>query len=156
MNWGAAAVVLVMTTSAGVADEATVLTDLELDAVTAAGVLAEVNSLASAFGDRTRTLTDADTFAVTGKSFDLGVGLTIGHGYGCCGEEADVVVGSAVDGVGQIVRRGTRNVKYDDGHSAQGLAAGYVIAVSLKQPLLRELRPALDEVRDGLRSAAGK
>jgi hypothetical protein len=156
VNWAAAAVVLVMTTSAGVAGDVTVLTDRDLDAVTAAGLAVDVNSIAAAFGDRTRTLTDADTFTVVGKSFDLGVGLTLAHGYGCCGDEADVEVGSSALGVGQIVHRGTRALGYDDGHSAQGLAAGYVIALSFKEPLLRELRPALADAANGLRAAAEK
>jgi hypothetical protein len=156
VNWAAAAVVLVLTTSAAVAQEATVLTDSELDAVTAAGVAVDVNSLAAAFGDRTRTLTDADTFTIVGNSFDLGVGLTLGHAYGCCGEQADVVLGSSALGAGEIVRQGTRVLKYDDGYAAEGLSSGYVIALSFKEPLLRQLRPALDEAANSLGMAAKK
>jgi hypothetical protein len=156
VNWAAAAVVLVLTTSAGVAQEATVLTDRDLDAVTAAGVAVDVNSLAAAFGDRTRTLTDADTFTVAGKSFDLGVGLTLAHAYGCCGEEADVEVGSSALGAGEIVRHGTRALKYDDGYSAQGLAAGYVIVLTFNEPLLRELGPTLDDAANELRTDVDK
>jgi hypothetical protein len=142
-------VVLAMTTSASLADEPTVLSDLELDAVTAAGVFVDVNSFVAGIGNRTRTLTDADTFAVTGERYDLGVGLTLGHAYACCGEDADVEVGSTASGVGDIVRRGTRTFKADDGVSAEGLSAGYVIALSFKEPLLRsrEVRPALDDLR---------
>jgi hypothetical protein len=153
VNWAAAAVVLGMTTSASLADEPTVLSDLQLDAVTAAGVLADVNSFATGFGNRVLPLTDAETFAVTGKSYDLAVGLTLGHAYACCGEEADVDVGSTASGVGDIVRRGTRTLKADDGISAEGLSAGYVVALSFKEPLLRAwaARPTLD----GLRSETG-
>jgi hypothetical protein len=144
VNWAAAAVVLLITTSAGLAGEATVLTDRELDAVTASGVFVDVDSVAAVVGDRTRTLTDAHTVAVPGKWFDLGVGLTLGHGFACCGEDAEVAVGSTVLGVGDIVHRGTRAFKRDDGISAQGLSTGYVVAVSFKEPLpSRNLRPAM-------------
>ena len=137
MNWAAVAVVLVMTTSASLAEEPTVLSDQELDTVTAAGAFVDVASFAHGFGDRVFPFTDSDTFAITGKSYDLAVGLTLGQAYACCGEAADVDVGSTVTGVGDIVRRGTRYFKADDGISAEGLSAGYVVALSLKDPLLR-------------------
>ena len=144
MNWAAAAIVLGMTTSAGLADEAKVLSDRELDSVTAAGVFVDVNSLAAASGDRTRTFTDADTFTIAGKSFDLGVGFTLGKALACCGEEAAVEVDSAVLGVGDIVQGAKQAVKNDNGHLALGVSAGFVVAVSYDDPvkMLRELRRA--------------
>jgi hypothetical protein len=132
----------------GVAAEPRVLGDLELDEVTAAGVFVEVDSVAAALGDRTRTLTDAKTVTFPGSWFDLGIGLTLGHGFACCGEAADVAVGSTADGAGDIVRRGTRAFQDHDGISAQGLSTGYVVAISFNQPLLsHNLRPALNSVR---------
>lgn len=153
-----AQVVVDVTTTNSAAAEPTVLADADLDTVTAAGVLVNVNSVVAALGGRARTLTNADTFAVVGKRFDLGVGLTFGHGYACCGEDADVKVGSAVLGVGEIVREGTRGLKSDDGISAQGLAAGYVVALSFHEPLLKlgELRPALADVRSKLRGTGAQ
>jgi hypothetical protein len=159
VNWAAAAVVLGMTSSAAAADEPTVLSDLELEAVTAAGVLVDVSSFAAGFGaDRVRTLTDAKTVAAGGRRVSVGVGLTLGHGYACCGESADVEVGSAVLGVGDMVRGDTLELKYDDGISAQGLAAGYVIALSFHKPLvkLEDLRSALVNVRSGLPTSPRK
>jgi hypothetical protein len=135
VNTAATAVLLVLITPIGLAAEPRVLGDLELDGVTAAGVSVDVDSVAAAFGDRTRILTDAHTVAVPGKWFDLGIGLTLGHGYACCGEAADVEVGSTVLGVGDIVHRGTRAFKRDDGISAQGLSTGYVVAVSFNKSL---------------------
>ncbi len=144
MKWAAAAIVLVMTTSASLADEARILSDRELDRVTAAGVFLDVNSFAAASGDRTRTFTDADTFTIAGKSFDLAVGFTLGQALACCGEEADVEVGSAVLGVGDIVQGAQQAVKNHNGHLARGVSAGFVVAVSYDDPLkmLRELRRA--------------
>jgi hypothetical protein len=148
--------VLGTTTSAALAGEPKVLSDLELESVTAAGVLVDVNSVAAGFGDRIRSLTDSDTFAITGDRYDLGVGLTLGHGYACCGEQADVAVGSEASGVGDIVHRGTRGPSYDDGIFAQGLSAGYVVALSFKQPLLRTLRPALAAAPNGMRDSGAQ
>lgn len=157
MNTAAAAVLLVLITPTGLAAEPRVLGDLELDGVTAAGVFVDVDSVATAFGDRTRTLADAHTVAVPGGWFDLGVGLTLGHGFACCGEAADVAVGSTAVGVGDIVHRGTRSFKDDDGISAQGLSAGYVVAVSFNQPLLsHNLRPAVATVRSKLRDSGAE
>lgn len=157
MNTAATAVLLALITPIGVAAEPRVLDDLELDGVTAAGVFVDVDSVAAAFGDRTRTLTDARTVAVPGGWFDLGVGLTLGHGFACCGEAADVAVGSTAVGVGDIVHRGTRAFKDHDGISAQGLSAGYVVAVSFNEPLLsHNLRPALASVRSKLRDSGAE
>lgn len=144
VNTAAAAVLLVLMTPIGAAADPRVLGDLELDGVTAAGVFVDVDSIAAAFGDRTRTLTDARTVAVPGRLFDLGVGLTFGHGFACCGNAADVEVGSTVRGAGDIVHRGTRVSKSHDGISALGLSTGYVVAVSFNQPLLSvKQRPPL-------------
>ena len=146
MNWAAAAaVVLGMTTSAGVAGEPKVLSDLELETITAAGVFVDVNSVAAAIGENTRSFTDANTSVIDGKSLDLGIGLTTGQALACCGEDAAVQVGSAVQGVGDIVQRGIRLLRYDDGISVEGLSSGFVVAVSYKDPVAaaQELRPAL-------------
>jgi hypothetical protein len=150
VNWAAAALVLGMSTSASFAGEPKVLSDLELETVTAAGVLVDVNSVAAAFGDSTRSFTDANTSVIDGKSLDLGIGLTTGQALACCGEDASVQIGSAVQGVGDIVQRGTRVLRYDDGISVEGLSAGFVVAVSYKDPLTaaQELRPALLSVFD--------
>ena len=156
MNWAAAAVMLGMTTSVSMADEPAVLSDFDLDAITAAAVSVDVGSIAVTRGDRTRLLTAADTLAVAGEGFDLGVGLTFGHGFACCGDEAEVGVASAAVGVGDIVHSGTRTLKHDDGVVAQGLSAAYVVALSPHEPLLRlrDLRPASADVATQLRGSA--
>lgn len=164
MNWAAAAVVLVMTTSAGVADEARVLSDRELDAVTAAGVAVDVHSFAAAFGDQARTLTDAKTFASQGAAFDLGVGLTLGHAFACCGEEAAVEVGSTVLGLGDLVHDVTHNVKHDNGRLAFGFSVGFVVAASFKEPwgidhegrlaIVGDFNAATADLQSGIRALA--
>jgi hypothetical protein len=145
VNWAAAALILGMTTSVSVAGEPQVLSDLELESITAAGVLVDVNSIAAAFGDSTRALTDAHTSVLDGKNFDVGFGFTTGQALACCGEEADVDVGSAVFGAGDIVYYGTRAFKADGGGGAAGLSAGLVVAVSFTDPtkMIRELNSTL-------------
>ena len=170
LRWAAAAVVLGITTSAGAADEPTVLSDLELDAVTAAGVLVDVGSFASALGDLAGTRTDADTFVFGGEGFDLGVGRTVGLALACCSEEADVAVGSAVAGSGDIVHGITHSVEHDGRFLDLGLSVGFVLALSVEKhfgtardehvAMLEQWRAALadrhlelpDAVRDGERN----
>jgi hypothetical protein len=152
VHWSAAAVVLGITTSA-VADEPMVLSDSDLDAITAAGILIDVNSLATALGDFAHTRTDANTLVINGEDWDLGVGITIGQALACCGEDADVEVGSEVLGIGDIVHGTTHRVGHDGRRLAYGLSVGRVLAVSFENPpatvrdahlaMLKELRAAL-------------
>jgi hypothetical protein len=152
VNWAAAAVVLGMTTSA-VADERMVLSDLALDAITASGVLVDVASVAAAVSDFGHTRTDADTLVISKEYLDLGVGITIGQALACCGEDADVEVGSAVLGIGDIVHGTTHRVKHDGRRLAYGLSVGFVVARSFENhfatvrvahlAMLNELRAAL-------------
>jgi hypothetical protein len=152
VNWAAAAVVLGMTTSA-VADEPMVLSDYELDSITAAGVLLDVNSVAAALGDFANTRTDANTLVFNGEDLDLGVGITIGQALACCGEDANVGIGSEVLGIGDIVHGTTHHVRHEGRRLAYGLAVGLVVAGSFESDsamardahvaMLKELRAAL-------------
>jgi hypothetical protein len=139
----AAAVVLLLMMPAGVVAGPKVLSALELDAVTAGAIAVNVSSVAAAFGDLTHTDTEAKTFAFDGENVDLGVGRTVGQALACCGEEADVEVGSAVFGMGDIVHSSTRAVKHGTRLLVYGLSVGVVVAVSFDRPLaaLRDLRP---------------
>jgi hypothetical protein len=152
VNWAAAALVLGMSTSASFAGEPKVLSDLELETVTAAGVLVDVSSVAAALGDSTRSFTDANTSVVDGKSLDLGIGLTTGQALACCGEDASVQIGSAVQGVGDIVHGGTRGGNLDGGILAGGLSTGFIVAVSFKDPLamVQDLHSILTSAQTGL------
>jgi hypothetical protein len=149
VNWAVAAVVLGMAASAGVAGEPKVLSELELETVTAAGVLIDVNSVAAVLGHSARAFTDANTTALVGKSLDLGIGLTMGQAFACCGQNTTAAVDSAVLGVGDIVHSGKRILQYNNALTAHGLSAGFVVAVSYKEPqtMVQELRPALMGVR---------
>jgi hypothetical protein len=153
VNWAAAAVLLGFTTSTPAADEPTVLSDLELDAITAAGVLVDVNSFATARGGLALSRTDSDTFVLGGKTFDLGVGRTMGLAFACCNEEAEVVVGSGVVGLGDIAHSITHSVEHDGRFLDVALSAGFVLALSVKRhfaaawpehvAILEQLRAAL-------------
>jgi hypothetical protein len=132
LNWAAVAVVQGIATSA-LADEPMVLSDLELDAITAAGILIDVNSIATAVGDFANTRTDARTLVFTGEGWDLGVGITIGEALACCGEDAGVEVGSAVLGVGDIVHGVTHGIEHDGPLLVYGLSVGLVFAISFDE-----------------------
>jgi hypothetical protein len=178
VNWAAAAAVLGLTTSAcaapepgaavvngtrsaGGATQPTVLADSELDSVTAAGVLVDAGSFAAALGDFGHTLTDANTFVFGGEHLDLGVGTTTGQAFACCGEDADVEVGSAVLGIGDIVHGVAHGIEHDRGLLAYGFSWGLVVAVSFEKRLamIEELRLALADLyfahTDALSSDAG-
>jgi len=133
LSWAATAVVLGITTSDGAAEEPTVLSDVELDAVTAAGVLVDVGSFASALGDLAGIRTDAATSAFGGETFDVGLGSTVGLALACCNEEADVAVGSAVVGSGDIVHGTTHSVEHDGRFLDLGLSVGFVLALSVEK-----------------------
>jgi hypothetical protein len=144
----AAAVMLGLIIPTSVAAEPQVLSDLELDAITAAGVLVDVGSFATALGDGGRTRTDAITFALDGEEFDLGIGLTIGQALACCGEEADVDVGSAVFGMGDLVHGITHTVEHSSRFLTEGFSMGFVLVISFESlvreqhlAMLRQLHP---------------
>jgi hypothetical protein len=127
-----------------------------MDSVTAAGVLVEVSSFATAIGDGAHTRTDANTFVFGGKYLDLGVGITRGRAAACCGEDADVEVASAVLGIGDIVHGVVHGVERDGPLLAYGLSVGLVVAVSFEKyrAMLEELPAVLSAARIQLSDAS--
>jgi hypothetical protein len=118
--------------------EPKVLADWELDSITAAGVLVDVSSIAAALGDFANAKTDADTSVFDGKTLDLGVGITMGQVLACCGDDAEVEVGSAAAGIGDIVHGVTHAVEHDGRPLAYGLSVGFVLAVSFEEHFAKE------------------
>jgi uncharacterized protein (DUF2126 family) len=147
VNWAAAAVALGMTTSVAVAGEPRVLSDPELATITAAGVLVDVTSIVAAFGAAAGTRTDAMTSAFVGEHVGVGVGVAIGQAFACCGQSADVEVGSVAVGIGNYLRRGTRVVKIDGPRWKHGFSASYVVAISFEGPFAEEQFPRIEEQR---------
>jgi hypothetical protein len=135
VNWAAATVVLGITTSADAA-EPMVLSEFELDAITAAGVLVDVSSMAAALGDVAAVGTDANTGVFVGEHLAVGVGTTIGQALACCGGDADVAAGSAVVGIGDIVHGTTHSVEHDGRFLAYGFSMGFVVALSFGEPFV--------------------
>ena len=84
VNGAAAAVLPGITTSADAA-EPMVLSDFELDAITAAGVFVDVSSMAAAMGDVAAVRTDSDTVARGTEHLTMGIGTTVGEALACCG-----------------------------------------------------------------------
>jgi hypothetical protein len=151
----AAAAAMLLMMPAGVVAQPKVLSNFELDAITAAGILVDVDSFSIAIGDVGRAGTDAKTFAFAGKQLDLGVGVTTGQALACCGENAEVEVGSAVRGIGDIVHGATHGIEHDGRPLAYGFSVGFVVAVSFEKHLamVEKLRAAPAELRPGLSDA---
>jgi hypothetical protein len=85
------------------------LADVEMDAVTAAGVVVEVDAYARALGTIAVTRTDARA-ALTGiieEGIEIGAGFAEGQAYACCGNGSSVVVGSIAAGGGDVVYSGS-------------------------------------------------
>jgi hypothetical protein len=112
--------------------EPMVMSDLDLDAITAAGVSVDVGSMAAAIGDVAAVGTDADTVALRTEHLAMGIGTTVGEALACCGENADVDVGSAVVGSGDIVHGVTHEIEHDGPAWAHGFSVGIVVAVSFE------------------------
>jgi hypothetical protein len=148
----AAAAVMLLMMPAGVVAQPKVLSNFELDAITAAGILVDVGSFSAAFGDLTRTRTDARTVAFAGKHLDVGIGTTKGQALACCGENAEVEVGSAVRGIGDIVHGAAHGIEYDGPPLEYGFSMGFVVAVSFEKHLamVEKLRAAAAEFRPEL------
>jgi hypothetical protein len=151
----AAAAMTLLMLSTGVVAEPKVLSDFELDAITAAGILVDVDSFSMAIGDVGRAGTDAKTSAFAGNQLDLGVGLTHGRAFACCGKNAEVEVGSAVLGIGDIVHGVTHAVEHDGRPLAYGFSVGFVMAVSFAKHLatVEKLSTAQADFRPELSNA---
>jgi hypothetical protein len=135
--------------------EPTVLADLQLDAVTAAGVLVDVSSIATALGDFGDARTGANTFVVSGEYLDQGVGTTMGQALACCGEDADVEVGSTAVGIGDIAHGVAHGIEHHGRGLAYGFSFGFVVAISFErhQAMREKSRAALADLRFGLSDA---
>jgi hypothetical protein len=156
VNWAVptalAAVALGMTTSAAVAGEPRVLSDPELATITAAGVLVNVSSVAAALSELGIAVTDANTGVYGGEQMDVGIGITMGQAFACCGENTDVEVGSSALGVGDIVHGAAHGVEHKGSLFAYGLSVGFVLALSFDEyPVDRdEHRAMLEELHAAL------
>jgi hypothetical protein len=133
------ALMLGMMTPTGVIGEPQVLPDSALDAVTAAGVLVDVDSVAYAIGDHTVADTSAYTSVRSKGLFEVGIGFSDGFAAACCGEESDVVLDSTAVGAGDLVYSRTYTVEFRGaaytvdggfGYFAYGYTGAFLLAVS--------------------------
>jgi len=110
--------------------EPLMLTEIQMDRVTAGGVAVSVEPFAAARGD----FGSAETYALTnvGRTglFEYGYGIGRGFATACCGPDAAVEVGTAVAGVGDVVGGGTARIVHDNGIAATGATVGWVAAFS--------------------------
>lgn len=159
-----------MITPAVVTAEPQVLGESELDAVTAAGVLVAVSSVANARGDRSVTNTNAQTSVRRGGLFEVGVGISEGYATACCGEESTVALASSAVGAGDLVYGKTYSVEFRGGaytvdggfdYFTYGYTAAFLIAISFEDGVevvrqaVREPQAKVRDVTDTARWLTG-
>jgi hypothetical protein len=88
--------------------EPRLLAEAEMDAVTAAGVVVEVEAYAHAFGTVALTRTDARALTSRlGDGIEVGAGFAEGQAVACCGRDSAVAVGSSAAGGGDVLYGGS-------------------------------------------------
>ncbi len=98
------ALLLGVTASCVAMAEPELLSDAEMDTITAAGVVIAVDAYAAALGTLALTRTEARTLtSAIQKRIEIGIGFAEGQAYACCDEGASVVVGSSAAGSGDVV-----------------------------------------------------
>jgi hypothetical protein len=146
----------------GVAADPRVLANSELDAITAAGVLVNVESVANAIGDHIVAGTSAHTSVRGGPLFQVGVGFSDGYAAACCGEESDVLLDSTAVGAGDLVYGKTYTVEFRGAtytvgggfnHFAYGYTAAFLLAISLEEGF-EMVQQEVQEPRDRIRGVA--
>ena len=156
------ALMLGMMTPTGVAAEPQALADSELDAVTAAGVLVAVSSVAHAVGDHIVADTSSYTSVRGGPLIEVGVGFSDGYATACCGEESDVVLDSTAVGVGDLVYGKTYTVEFRGatytvdggfGYFAYGYTGAFLLAISFEEGY-ELVQQAVQEPRVDVRGVA--
>lgn len=120
--------------------EPLMLTEIQMDRVTAGGVLVSVEPYAAAYGDFGTAETFAQTNAGRTALFDYGYGFGLGYASACCGPDAAVDVATTIAGVGDTVGGGTATIIEDNGVTAIGTTVGWVAAFST--PPLETLGPS--------------
>jgi hypothetical protein len=156
------ALMLGMITPTVVAAEPQVLGDYALDAVTAAGVLVAVDSVANAVGDHVVASTGAYTSVRTEGLFEVGVGFSDGYAAACCSDESDVMLDSTAVGAGDLVYGKTYTVEFRGGtyaidggftYFAYGYTGAFLLAISFEDGL-EMLRQTVQERQDEVRGVA--
>ena len=164
------ALMLGIITPTVVAAEPQVLGDYALDAVTAAGVLVAVDSVAIAVGDHIVADTGAYTSVRTEGLFEVGVGFSDGYAAACCSDESDVLLDSTAVGAGDLVFGKTYTVEFrgaayavDGGFAyfAYGYTGAFLLAISFEdafemaQPTIQQRRVDVGDLSDAMRAFTG-
>jgi hypothetical protein len=132
-----AALLLAATAPCVAGAEPRLLADVEMDAVTAAGVMVDVRAYAHALGAIARTRTDARALtSIIEEGIEISAGFAEGQAYTCCGNGSSVVVGSSAAGGGDVVYGGSfSHVFHGAALTAEGVlerfAFGYSAALLL-------------------------
>lgn len=114
--------------------EPQMLTAAEMDGITAAGALVDVDTIAAALGNYASAVTDVRTLLIESPWLSVGIGWGIGEAVACCGPDSSAAVGASADGKGDLVRGRAVQLERDNGVLAVGLATAWVLAISRMLP----------------------
>jgi hypothetical protein len=121
-------------TPAAAKAEPQVLAVTEMDTITAAGALADVDIFAAALGNYATAVTDVGTLVIDSPWVSAGIGWGVGEAVACCGPVSAVDVRASVHGEGDLVRGRATRLERDNGVLAVGITSGWVLAISRMLP----------------------
>jgi hypothetical protein len=122
----------VLSLAGAAAPAAEVLTDSQLDSVTAGSVWVGVDALAAAEGSLALTYTETSTLAFRPGKGVVSIGRGSGTAYACCGTETYAAVHTAGGGDGDILIVRSQSVQISRPNDS--LAKGRIIVVSVDPP----------------------
>ena len=108
----------------------TILTALDMDRVSAAGVSVEIESSALVSGSSGQANTDVITGVVALGPKQVGYGFGAGEAVACCGGDGDVQLDITASGMGDYVFEDTHTVYGSDGVTKFGISQGIVLVLS--------------------------
>jgi len=117
------------------ANKPILLTEVQMDNITAGRIDISVTALATALGPN--TLADTDTYTSVLKLGDVEIGFGIGKAFACCGPDSDtaVLIESSADG--RFVFTSRQGFVNDTGQSSYSEGAIFVISTDSPEALIR-------------------
>jgi hypothetical protein len=114
--------------------EPQVLSVAEMDTVTAAGPVVNVNTFAAALGNYANTTTDVRTLVIDLPWGSVALGWGFGQAVACCGPASAVGVGTSLSGEGDVAQGRASEVRSDNDVLAVAVTTGWVLAISRVLP----------------------
>ncbi len=113
-----------------------ILTEIQMDAVTAGRLSLSVTALASVLGPR--TVADTDTHTSVFKRGDVEIGYGVGKAFACCGADSATAVLTEGSADGRIVFTRKSGFVYDTPQSSYSEGTISVLSTNSPEALIRE------------------